>query len=157
MCFIVFSFLFDMFKWVTFLVSASIEISNMNDFEREQLMNLRSKQIKTTLYTTQGILLLVFLGFFIYGLTIVNELDQNSEFFFLRNIILISIGLIILILYVIIFIKLYRRLKEQYQHYYLKHRQILLGLFYTIIFSMISRTVFLILFTIKEVNELLAS
>ena len=35
MLFIVFAFLYDIFKWIAFLVSASIETSDLDDSERE--------------------------------------------------------------------------------------------------------------------------
>ena len=43
LCFEVNAFLFDMFKWITFLTSASIETAYLNEDEKEKLLNKKNK------------------------------------------------------------------------------------------------------------------
>ncbi len=42
MCFTFFAFIFDIFKWITFLVSASVETSVLNEVEKEKLLSKRN-------------------------------------------------------------------------------------------------------------------
>lgn len=51
MLFIILSFLFDMFKWATFLVSASLKTTYLNAYEEENLLVRRNKQLKLSLYS----------------------------------------------------------------------------------------------------------
>ena len=43
MLFIILAFLFDMFKWAAFLVSASLETSYLSSFEGEKLLVKKNK------------------------------------------------------------------------------------------------------------------
>lgn len=97
---------------------------------------------------------MIFIGFLIYGCTIVTKWDRSTdEFFMIRNVFLAFLTLIILLFYIIIFVKLYRRLKENYPQYYVKHKQILMTLFSIITFSLITRTFFNVLYCFPEFNN----
>ena len=65
MLFIILAFLFDMFKWATFLVSASLETSYLSSFEGEKLLAKRNKQLKIILFITQGIVIVISLYCFV--------------------------------------------------------------------------------------------
>ena len=51
MLFIILSFLFDMFKWAIFLVSASLETTYLDAYDEEKLLTRRFKQLKLSLYS----------------------------------------------------------------------------------------------------------
>ncbi len=114
MLFISLAFLFDMFKWAIFLVSASLETSYLSTFEGEKLLARRNKQLKITLFITQGIISLIFLSCFIYSLFLIGNSRDFRQFARLRNILLVSISFLLLIMYVIIFSMLRMRLLNSY-------------------------------------------
>jgi len=114
MLFINLAFLFDMFKWAIFLVSASLETSYLSTIEGEKLIARRNKLLKITLFITQGIISLIFFYFFIYSLFLIGNSKDYRQFAKIRNILLVSISFILLIMYVIIFSILRMRLINSY-------------------------------------------
>ena len=153
MLFIILAFLFDMFKWATFLVSASVETSFLSSFEGEKLLARRNKQLKITFFTIQGIIAGIFLYSFVQCLFLIGDFNSFLKFATIRNTMLAVISFIILVLYILIFSFLKIRLKNYYPHYYIKHRKALLTLFIAITVSIVVRTVFVTVFCFSYINK----
>jgi hypothetical protein len=77
MLFIILAFLFDMFKWATFLASASLETSYLSSIDGEKLLVRRNKQLKIILSITLAIVIGVSLYFFVQSLILI----RNYELF----------------------------------------------------------------------------
>lgn len=112
--FISLAFLFDMYKWAIFLVSASLETSFLSSIDGEKLLAQRNKQLKIILFITQGIISVIFLSSFVYSLFLIGKSYDFLEFTNFRNIVLASISFLLLIMYVLIFSMLRKRLINSY-------------------------------------------
>ena len=94
---------------------------------------------------------MIFLYSFVHSLFLIDEINLFKNFSKIKNIVLAVISTLILVLYVLIFSFLWTRLKTYYPQYHLKHRKALLTLFTAITFSLVVRTVFMIILSIPDI------
>jgi len=80
MLFIILAFMFDMHKWATFLVSASVETNYLSSYEGEKLLAKKNKNLKMTFYLIQGIITLIFLYSFIHSLYLIDNSPLFAQF-----------------------------------------------------------------------------